>query len=89
MLLYTGARRGETLQAKWADIDLRKKTWSKPGATTKRKTTHHVPLSDEACRLLARIKAGSPAGRHLSSSASSPGLRASACMICGTRMRLS
>jgi integrase len=61
LLLYTGARRGETLQARWDDIDLKRKTWSKPGATTKRKTTHHVPLSDEACRLLARIKAGSPA----------------------------
>ena len=44
LLLLTGARRGEVLAAKWADIDLGTGTWTKPGATTKQKTDHAVPL---------------------------------------------
>jgi integrase len=56
LLLLTGARRGETLAAKWADIDLEAKVWTKPGATTKQKTLHRIPLSDAACRLLAEMR---------------------------------
>jgi integrase len=37
LLLLTGARRGELLAAKWADIDLEAGVWTKPGATTKQK----------------------------------------------------
>lgn len=56
MLLLTGARRGEVLQACWDDIDLRAGIWSKPGATTKQKTEHRVPLSDAAAQLLTDIR---------------------------------
>jgi len=56
-LLLSGARRGELLAAKWADIDLEAGVWVKPGATTKQKTTHRVPLSEAACRLLAKMRA--------------------------------
>jgi integrase len=45
LLLLTGARRGEVLAARWADIDLSAGVWSKPAAATKQKTAHHVPLS--------------------------------------------
>ena len=55
LLLLSGARRGELLAAKWADIDLEAGVWVKPGATTKQKTTHRVPLSEAACRLLAKM----------------------------------
>jgi integrase len=55
LLLLTGARRGETLQARWDDIDLAAGIWNKPGATTKQKTIHTVPLSEAARRLLADI----------------------------------
>jgi integrase len=57
LLLLTGARRGELLAAKWADIDLETGVWSKPGSTTKQRTLHRVPLSEAACRLLAEMRA--------------------------------
>jgi integrase len=56
LLLLTGARRGELLAARWANIDLDAGVWTKPGATTKRKTVHRVPLSKAACQLLAKMK---------------------------------
>jgi integrase len=57
LLLLTGARRGELLAAKWADIDLDAKVWTKPGATTKQRTEHQMPLPQAACRLLADMRA--------------------------------
>jgi integrase len=56
LLLLTGARRGELLAARWVDFDLDAKVWTKPGATTKQKTVHRVPLSDAACQLLTKMK---------------------------------
>jgi integrase len=56
LLLLTGARRGEVLQARWQDIDLTSATWRKPGATTKQKTEHEVPLSSAAVQLLAGLR---------------------------------
>jgi integrase len=45
LLLLTGARRGELLAARWADIDLAAGVWTKPAATTKQAALHRVPLS--------------------------------------------
>lgn len=56
LLMLTGARKGELLSAKWADIDLEAGVWTKPGATTKQKTLHRVPLSAPARELLAGIE---------------------------------
>ena len=56
LLLLTGARRGELLAARWADIDLDAGVWSKPAATTKTKVLHRVPLSKAACQLLAEMR---------------------------------
>jgi integrase len=56
LLLLTGARRGELLAARWTDFDLDAGVWTKPGATTKQRTTHRVPLSAAACQLLADMK---------------------------------
>ena len=55
LLLLTGARSGEVLAARWADIDLKEGIWTKPGATTKQKTEHRVPLSAPAMQLLASL----------------------------------
>jgi integrase len=62
LLLLTGARRGEVLAARWADFDPRFHTWTKPGATTKQKTEHAVPLSGAARELLVKIRRQVPTG---------------------------
>ena len=56
LLVLTGARRGEVLQARWRDFDLEFGMWSKPGATTKQKSEHQVPLSGAARQLLLDIR---------------------------------
>lgn len=56
LLLLTGARRGEVLTMRWADVDPGEGIWSKPGATTKQKTDHVVPLSAPARQLLSEIR---------------------------------
>jgi integrase len=56
LLLLTGARRGEALAARWADFDPGFTTWVKPGAATKQKTEHRVPLSAPARQLLTELR---------------------------------
>ncbi|MEQ1955329.1 site-specific integrase [Mesorhizobium sp. CN2-181] len=62
LLLLTGARRGEVQAARWADLDLTTGVWTKPGSTTKQKTTHRVPLSAPARQLLAALLAEAEEG---------------------------
>ena len=56
LLLLTGARMGELLAARWDDVDLAARVWTKPASTTKQRATHSVPLSEAACRLLTRMR---------------------------------
>jgi integrase len=56
LLLLTGARKSEVLSATWSQFDFGAGTWTKPGATTKQKTDHIVPLSAPARQLLAQIR---------------------------------
>jgi integrase len=60
LLLLTGARRGEVLAARWDDFDSRFVTWIKPGATTKQKTEHRVPVNAAATALLKEIRKSVP-----------------------------
>jgi len=63
LLLLTGARRGEVMAMRWADLDLVEAgVWTKPGSTTKQKTEHRVPLSDAACQLLRDLRAEAATG---------------------------
>ncbi|EKS28162.1 tyrosine-type recombinase/integrase [Afipia felis] len=55
LLLLTGARRGEVLNATWDQFDLKEGVWTKPGHTTKQKTEHRVPLSAPARQLLSTL----------------------------------
>jgi integrase len=56
LLLFTGARRGEVMNATWDQFDLEEGVWVKPSAHTKQRKEHRVPLSEEAVELLSDIK---------------------------------
>ena len=62
LCLLTGCRRGEALGATWDTFDLDAGVWTKPGATTKQKTLHRVPLSEAAVMLLNGIREAAPKG---------------------------
>ena len=53
-LLYTGARKREVLDAKWADVDLEQRSWRIP--KTKSGKVRHVPLSAGAVQVLTAVK---------------------------------
>jgi integrase len=71
MLLLTGARKGEVLGMRWDNLDLATGVWVKPGATTKQKTAHRVPLSAPARQLLAELRARTD-GEHVFPGRGSP-----------------
>jgi integrase len=52
LIWLTGARAGETLQARWTDFDLAEGRWKKPRHSTKGDQDHGVPLSQAAVALL-------------------------------------
>ncbi|WP_066778847.1 tyrosine-type recombinase/integrase [Sphingomonas sp. CCH5-D11] len=52
LLLLTGCRKRELLDAKWEDVNLDRKTWLIPMSKTGKR---HVPLSDEAIAVLRAI----------------------------------
>ena len=54
LLFLTGARRGEVLGARWADIDLQQKLWTI--STTKMKRQHVLPLSVKAIEVLGFLR---------------------------------
>jgi integrase len=64
LLLLTGARRGEVLNAEWSQFDLAAEPaiWRKPSSHTKQKKTHVVPLSAPARQLLVAMQAEAEAG---------------------------
>jgi len=62
LLLYTGARKGEALAARWENINLTTERWTKLKENTKQKRQHVVPLSSEAVKFLRKMhrEAGEP-----------------------------
>lgn len=57
LLIMTGARKGEILEAKWSDVDLEKKELRSPRGV--RGPQRYIHLSDEACAILSGLKASS------------------------------
>jgi integrase len=55
--ILTAARSGETLGARWSEIDLAAKVWTVPGSRMKAGKEHRVPLSDAAVRVLETVSA--------------------------------
>ncbi len=53
MLIMTGARKREVLDAKWADFDVQKRSWRIP--ISKSGKARHVPLSEGVIQLLAQV----------------------------------
>lgn len=54
--ILTAARSGETMGARWSEIDLASKIWTVPGSRMKAGKAHQVPLSDAALNALATAK---------------------------------
>lgn len=50
--ILTATRTGETLGARWSEIDLAERVWTIPGARMKAGREHRVPLSDAAVAVL-------------------------------------
>ena len=55
LLLYTGARKREVLDAKWDEIDWSRRLLMIPAARSKSKKVHYIPLSDAAIELLQSL----------------------------------
>ena len=56
LLLLTGSRRKEVLEAQWEQFDLVKGTWIKPAHTTKQNRMEYLPLSSHAIALLEKMQ---------------------------------
>jgi integrase len=61
LLILTGQRRGEVAGMRWAELDLAAGKWLLPGARTKNRQPHVVPLTAEAVALLRTVKCRSGA----------------------------
>ena len=53
--ILTAARSGETLSARWDEMDLAEKVWSVPAGRMKAAREHRVPLSDRAIAILQEM----------------------------------
>ncbi|MEP5375930.1 MAG: site-specific integrase, partial [Hyphomicrobiales bacterium] len=54
MLVVTGARRGEVLNARWEDFDLDRRQWRIP--TAKSGKSRYIPLGENALRVLEAVQ---------------------------------
>ena len=60
-VILTATRTGETLGARWSEIDMDAAIWTLPGERMKAGREHRVPLSDAAVGLLRRMETLRPA----------------------------
>ena len=55
-LILTATRSQEARGTRWQEIDTEKRLWTIPASRMKMNHAHHVPLSDEAMRVVARAR---------------------------------
>jgi integrase len=53
--ILTATRSGETLGARWSEIDMHAKVWTVPALRMKATREHRVPLSDRAMVILEKL----------------------------------
>jgi integrase len=56
LMLVTGQRRSEVVEAPWAEFDLAARWWTIPASRTKNGRAHRVPLTRTAMVLLRQVK---------------------------------
>jgi integrase len=56
LIMLTGARPGEAMQAKWEEMDAEPGYWIKPSAHTKQRRQHKLPLAPPAIELVERMR---------------------------------
>jgi integrase len=56
--ILTASRSGEVLNARWSEIDLKKRLWVVPAVRMKAGRDHRVPLSNRAVEILQELAAG-------------------------------
>lgn len=56
LLLLTGCRKRELLDARWSEIDMDRRVWRIPMERAKTSKTRHVPLSDQAVEVLKSLR---------------------------------
>jgi integrase len=55
-LILTAARTGEIIGARWSEIDLQERLWVIPMERMKASREHRVPLTDEALKILEKVR---------------------------------
>lgn len=58
--IFTAARTGEIVGARWAEIDLHSRIWTVPALRMKSNREHRVPLSEGAMAVLAKVTRRTP-----------------------------
>ena len=82
LMVLVFVRHDELRFAEWIEFDFIKKIWVIPAERMKMKSSHTVPLSDQALAILERIKAISGNGKYLfPSTQSSNGIMSEAAML--------
>jgi integrase len=56
LIMFTGCRPGEALQAEWQEFDAEPGYWIKPSAHVKQRKTHRLPLNPPARELVDRLR---------------------------------
>ncbi len=55
ILLLTAQRRGEVTGMRWSEIDFDRAMWTLPGARSKNRLVHEIPLSEPVLNILRRL----------------------------------